>query len=145
VFLGEELGARRSERECYVNDRADYDLIARTPAFNSGVDRVVRGAAKMCIALMCSEKDPLDCHRCILVSPRLRERGIPVLHILSDGRIENHEQLETRLLNLFELSDREFFRSRDEIVAEAYKLQGDKIAYREEETVLREKPPRYGN
>ena len=64
---------------------------------------------------------------------------------LSDGRIENHEQLETRLLNLYELSDREFFRSRDEIVAEAYKLQGDKIAYHEEETVLREKPPRYGN
>lgn len=145
VFLGDELGARRSERECYVNDRADYALIARTPAFNSGINRVIQGAAKMRIALMCSEKNPLDCHRCILVSPHLRERGMQVFHILADGTIENHEQTETRLLHLFELPEHELFRSPDEIVAEAYKLQGDKIAYHEEETVLREEPPRYGD
>jgi uncharacterized protein (DUF488 family) len=145
VFLGDELGARRSERECYVDDRADYSLIARTPAFNSGIDRVIRGAAKMRLALMCSEKDPLDCHRCILVSPRLREHGLQVLHILADGTIESHEQAEARLLHLFELPERELFRSTDEVVAEAYKLQGDKIAYHEQEAVLREEPPRYGN
>ncbi len=146
VFLGDELGARRSERECYVNDRADYALIARTPAFKRGIDRVIQGAAKMRIALMCSEKNPLDCHRCILVSPHLRERGIQVFHILADGTIESHEQTEMRLLHLFELPDRELFRSTDEIVAEAYKMQGDKIAYQEEEEpALREEPPQYGN
>src|SRR5580693_8211913 len=47
VFLGLELGARRSERECYVGDRADYSRIARTPAFQRGLDRVVRGAKQM--------------------------------------------------------------------------------------------------
>lgn len=145
VFLGDELGARRSERECYVNDRVDYALIAHTPAFQSGLDRVIQGAAKMRIALMCSEKNPLDCHRCILVSPRLRERGVQVFHILADGMIENHEQTEGRLLHLFELPERELFRSPDEIVAEAYKLQGDKIAYQEDTLALREEPPRHGN
>ncbi len=145
VFLGEELGARRSERECYLNGRADYELISRTPAFRHGIERVVQGAAKMHVALMCAEKDPLDCHRCILVSPRLRERGLQVLHILADGTIERHEQAEARLLHLFELPDRELFRSTEEVMAEAYKLQGDKIAYHEEEAVLREEPPRYEN
>jgi uncharacterized protein (DUF488 family) len=145
VFLGDELGARRSERECYVNDRADYALIARTPAFRSGIERVIRGAAKMRIALMCSEKDPLDCHRCILVSPHLRKRGLRVSHILADGSVESHEQAESRLLHLLELPEHELFRSPDEIAAEAYKLRGEKIAYQENTLALREEPPRYGD
>ena len=91
VFLGEELGARRSEPECYVNGKVDYSLIARTPSFKRGLDRLVQGAAKMRVAIMCAEKDPLDCHRCILVSPRLKERGIDVQHIHDDGTLESQE------------------------------------------------------
>ncbi len=145
VFLGEELGARRSERECYVNGRVDYELISRTPAFQRGIDRVVQGAVKMRVALMCAEKDPLDCHRCILAAPHLRRRKLEVFHILADGTLETHEETEKRLLHLFELSERELFRSPEEIVAEAYKFQGEKVAYHEEDLVLREEPPRYGN
>ena len=145
VFLGEELGARRSERECYLEGRADYELISRTPAFKVGIERVVQGAAKMRLALMCAEKDPIDCHRCILVSPHLRRQGIQVLHILSDGTVENHEQTEQRLLQLFALDEKELFRSPDEIVVEAYNKQGKKVAYHEEDLVLREEPPPYGN
>jgi len=145
VFLGEELGARRSERECYLNGRADYELISRTPAFKRGIERVLQGAAKMRVALLCAEKDPVDCHRCILVSPHLRRRGLAVFHILTDGTLESHEQTEKRLLRLFALPERELFRSSEEIVAEAYKLQGEKVAYQEDELVLREEPPRHGN
>lgn len=145
VFLGDELGARRSERECYLEGRADYELISQTPAFKRGIERVTEGAAKMRVALMCAEKDPIDCHRCILVSPYLRRRGLEVLHILSDGTVENHEQTELRLLRLFALEENELFRPPDEIVAEAYKKQGEKVAYHEEDLVLREEPPRYGN
>jgi uncharacterized protein (DUF488 family) len=145
VFLGEELGARRSEQECYVNGRADYALIAQTPAFARGVDRITQGAGKMRVAMMCAEKDPLDCHRCILVTPRLRERGIEVRHILSDGTLESHEQAESRLAQLFDLPERELFRSSGEIVAEAYRLQGEKIAYQEDAPTLREEPPKYGD
>jgi hypothetical protein len=60
----------------------------------------------MRVAMMCAEKDPLDCHRWILVSPRLRERGIEVLHILSDGFLESQEQVERRLAQLFDLTER---------------------------------------
>lgn len=145
VFVGEELGARRSERECYLNGRADYELISHTPAFKRGIERVVQGAAKMRVALMCAEKDPLDCHRCILVSPHLRQRGLAVFHILADGTLESHDQTEKRLLRMFELPECELFRSPDEIVAEAYKLQGEKVAYQEDELAMREEPPRYGH
>lgn len=145
VFLGEELGARRSEPECYVNGRADYSLIAQTSAFSRGMDRIIQGAVKMRLAMMCAEKDPLDCHRCILVSPSLRERGIEVRHILSDGALETQEQTERRLAQLFELPERELFRSTGEIVAEAYRLQSEKIAYQEDTLALREEPPKYGD
>jgi len=145
VFLGEELGARRSERECYVDGRADYSLITQTPAFIRGLDRIIQGAAKMRVAMMCAEKDPLDCHRCVLVSPRLCERGIEVRHILSDGSLESQQQAESRLARLFDLPEQELFRSAGEILAEAYRLQGERIAYQEGALALREEPPEYGN
>jgi len=129
VFLGEELGARRSEPECYVNGRVDYSLIARTPAFIRGLERVVRGAAKKRIAMMCAEKDPLDCHRCILVSPQLQKRGINVQRIHDDGTLESQEQAERRLAQSLDLAERELFNSTGELVTEAYRRQGEKIAY----------------
>jgi uncharacterized protein (DUF488 family) len=145
VFLGKELGARRSERECYLDGRADYGLISQTPAFRRGIERVTQGAAKMRVALMCAEKDPIDCHRCILVTPHLRQLGLQVLHILSDGLLEDHEQTELRLLHLYALEEKDLFASPEENVARAYKIQGEKVAYHEEDPVLREEPPRYGN
>lgn len=145
VFLGQELGARRSERECYLEGRADYGLISQTPAFKRGIARVTQGSAKLRVALMCAEKDPIECHRCILVTPHLRQQGLQVLHLLSDGSLEDHALTEKRLLQAFALENKELFRSQDEIVAEAYKKQGEKVAYHEDELVLREEPPRYGN
>jgi uncharacterized protein (DUF488 family) len=145
VFLGVELGARRQEPECYFQGRADYALISRTPAFARGIERLVEGAAKMRISLMCAEKDPLDCHRCILVSPHLCQRGLNISHILPDGTLESHAQVEARLLRLLELPEQELFRSPKEIIADAYQIQGEKIAYQEQEPALREDPPPYEN
>jgi uncharacterized protein (DUF488 family) len=145
VFLGEELGARRSEPECYVNGRVDYSLIARMPSFIHGLDRLFQGAAKMRVAIMCAEKDPLDCHRCILVSPRLKERGINVQHIHDDGALESQEQAERRLAQKFDRAEKEFFRSPGELLTEAYRLQSEKIAYEEDALALREEPPKYGH
>lgn len=145
VFLGEELGARRTERECYLEGRADYGLISQTPAFKRGIERVTQGAARMRLALMCAEKDPIDCHRCILVTPHLRRRGLRVLHILADGSLEDHAQTEKRLLRLFALEENDLFRSPEENLAQAYKMQGEKVAYHENDLVLREEPPRYGH
>jgi hypothetical protein len=72
--------------------KLDYSLIAQTSAFGRGLGRILQGTAKMRVVIMCAEKDPLQCHRCLLISPRLRERGIEVLHILSDGSLKSQER-----------------------------------------------------
>jgi uncharacterized protein (DUF488 family) len=134
VFLGAELGARRSEPECYQDGKARYQLIARSGLFAQGLDRVRQGTEKYRIALMCAEKDPLTCHRAILVCRHLRDSLSPIQHIREDGRLESHEELEARLLAAAGLSEGDLFRSRAELLDEAYDWQGDRIAYEEAQT-----------
>jgi uncharacterized protein (DUF488 family) len=131
VFLGEELGARRKEPECYVDDVAKYELIVRTDAFARGIHRLRLGLASHRIALLCAEKDPLTCHRMILVCRHLRD-DVPIAHIIDSGKCETQEQAESRLLDLVGLPDRDLFRSRSELLEEAYSKQGERIAYRRE-------------
>ena len=47
---------------------------------------------------MCAEKEPLDCHRTVLVSRRLAERGVPIEHLLADGTVQPHADIEEALL-----------------------------------------------
>jgi uncharacterized protein (DUF488 family) len=98
VFLGAELGGRPDDPALLRAGRPDYDLMAATPSFRAGLDRVRDGAARYRIALMCAEREPLDCHRFLLVSRHLHERGVGLRHILADGSVEPHEAAEVRLL-----------------------------------------------
>lgn len=131
VYLGKELGARSDDPNCYRYGRVQYDLLASTEAFRSGLKRVRDGSEKFNVALMCAEKDPLQCHRTILVSRKLAEEGIEVRHILADGNVETHEQAVNRLLGILKLPHADLFRSRSDIVKEAYNIQGQAIAYEE--------------
>ena len=47
---------------------------------------------------MCAEKEPLDCHRTVLVSRRLAERGAAIEHLLADGSTRPHAEIEEKLL-----------------------------------------------
>ena len=132
VFLGRELGARSDDQSCYENGRVQYSRLARTDLFRSGIDRVIRGANDYRIALMCAEKEPLDCHRTLLVARALAELGVTVQHILADGRLESHDTTMERLLKVVGLPDHELFRSRDELIAEALFRQEQKVAYVDE-------------
>ena len=78
---------------------------------------------------MCAEREPLECHRAVLVSRYLMSDGIEVQHILGDGRLEPHADAINRLIRQLKLAEGDMFRSRDEIVSEVYRLQGDRIAY----------------
>ena len=40
VFLGDQLGARPKDPECYVEGKARYELIAATEAFAMGLERI---------------------------------------------------------------------------------------------------------
>ncbi len=105
VFLGRELGARRTEESCYVSGQAKYDAIRNLPAFRNGLHRVLEGIEQYTVALLCAEADPLSCHRTILVCPELKalRPDLKINHILADGSLESHEEAERRLVKLHKL------------------------------------------
>ena len=71
-----------------------------TSPAGSGLERVRTGMRKYRLALMCAEKDPLTCHRAILVCRHLRPVVGDIVHILGDGSLETHGEAETRLLEV---------------------------------------------
>lgn len=129
VFLGKELGARSEDECCYIDEKVQYKLLAKTPLFQSGISRVIEGSETHKIALMCAEKDPLDCHRTILVAKALVSRGARVTHILQDGSTESHRDAISRLIAKLGLSEVDMFRSEELTVDDAYEMQGERIAY----------------
>lgn len=133
VFLGRELGARSSDPACYQGGRVRYPLLARTAVFHQGLERVMKGAAEQRIALMCAEKEPLECHRTLLVSRALVEAGTPVSHIHADGHLEPHAAAMERLLDVVGLPREDLFRSHDELLVEALELQEARVAWVDEQ------------
>jgi uncharacterized protein (DUF488 family) len=134
VFLGQELGARSDDPACYRNGRAQYSLIAKAAMFQRGIGRLLSGAERFRLAILCAEKEPLVCHRGILISRHLHENGIVVRHILEDGSLEDHESAVERLLDMHGLRDEHLFHSRDERIALAYEKQAEDIQYAREES-----------
>jgi len=137
VFLGDQCGARPSEARCYVDGIVSFDILQREPSFRRGLERIREGAIRYRVALMCAEKDPISCHRMILISHQLSAAfGIDARHILADGTCEENSHAEERLLRLLDLDCGEFpgvGRSYEQRLAEAYKKQAGLIAYREHE------------
>lgn len=129
VFLGQELGARSEDRSCYREGRAQYALIAQTPLFERGIERLLAAMEKFRVAILCAEKEPLGCHRSILIARYLQERGIGVRHILEDGSLEDHEASLLRLLALHGMQENNLFQTRDELIAVAYEKQAEQIEY----------------
>ena len=134
TFLGRELGGRSADPACYRDGQIRYELVARTSSFRDGLARIVDGAARHRIALMCAEKEPLDCHRTLLVAPALAALGVAVAHILADGELEPHEKTLDRLLIQFDLSPGgDLFQSREELLAHALARQAQRVAFVAEE------------
>lgn len=128
-FLGRELGARSTDPDCYANGRADYARIAATQTFRDGIAQLLLLSQRFRVALMCSEAEPLDCHRSILLSRELAVRGVSVIHILRDGNAETHEAAMSRLREILRLPERDLFLSEQELLENAYERQGQRIAY----------------
>jgi hypothetical protein len=127
VFLGRELGGRPNSNQLYSNGVADYDKMAATEEFNSGLQRVLEGAKKHRIALMCSEHHPLQCHRCLLVGRELVRRGVKVRHILSDARCVDQSELEQELIEKYGY-DADFLPEEERLIA-AYRRRAHEVAY----------------
>ena len=130
AFLGRELGGRPDDPGCYEDGRVQYERVARTSGFRDGVARAIDRAASDRIALMCAEKEPLDCHRTLLVARVLDEAGVSVVHILDDGALEPHERTMDRLMAAFDLNaNGDLFRRREELLAHAIGLQTQRVGF----------------
>jgi uncharacterized protein (DUF488 family) len=140
VFLGRELGARPEDPNLYRDGKVQYRLLSQSPLFVSGLDRVMKGALTHRLALLCAEKEPLECHRTLLVSRELAALGAPVVHIHADGSVETHGEAMSRLVRILGLPEEDLYRSREEIIEDAYAMQEARIAYVNED--LRQEAPR---
>lgn len=140
---GAALGGRPLSPELYCDGVADYEAMARQPDFQAGLERLVADAArcraKRRICLMCVEREPLDCHRCLLVARALAARGFAIGYILYDGTIEPHAATERRLLELESdgIDPLDLFATGDllttglgERMAAAYRRRARAVAYR---------------
>jgi Uncharacterized conserved protein len=131
-WLGNQLGARRVEKDCYVNGQARYDNIAVLNVFKSGINRILKGSISHKIVIMCSEKEPLDCHRTLLICRELKRYKLNIRHILSNGRLEEHADTEERLMKLMNIAPNLFRlnESKEDLLEEAYNARSEQIAYR---------------
>lgn len=103
IYMGYELGIIRTEKEVYnENGYIDFEKIRHSDFFRKGIERILTGVKKgYKIVVMCTEKDPIDCHRSILIGKELSDRGIIIKHILEDGRLETQKQFEDRLIGKY--------------------------------------------
>ncbi|MCF7837613.1 MAG: DUF488 domain-containing protein [Candidatus Marinimicrobia bacterium] len=133
AFLGSYLGARPKDPLCYRNGTVDFAMLCQTDYFQDGLDRVRKGTTRFTVALMCSEKDPIQCHRMILVSRHLRAHDVVIKHILENGECEDNRDSERRLMDALGMEATDLFKTPEDLVEEAYDRQGERIAYHEDE------------
>jgi uncharacterized protein (DUF488 family) len=130
IELGSQLGIRPVDPDLYVNGRVSYARVAERPEYQAGLDRVMQELAQHRLALMCTEKDPLDCHRMILIGRGLRGSAIDVVHILADGTLKSNGEAEQLLRLRFGLQPT-LFDDEAAIIEQAYDRQAARIAHRQ--------------
>ena len=134
--MGDTLGGRPRDDGLYRDGVADYEAMAARPEYAAGLGRLLDAVARSQVCVLCAEREPLDCHRCLLVARSVGERGLTVGHILHDGSIEPHAETEQRLLALRGYGDdRDLFASgQHEQLAAAYRRRGHAVAFRRKAT-----------
>ncbi len=131
AFMGEQLGVRSRDPSLYQDGRIAYARLLTSPPFREGLSRVARASADEVIAVMCSERDPLTCHRSILIAPALEQAGITVKHILRSGDSIAHADLLERLLEEEKLAQPDLFEPHDVRIKAALAKRERAIAWRD--------------
>ncbi|MCC6653207.1 MAG: DUF488 domain-containing protein [Candidatus Eisenbacteria bacterium] len=131
--MGDSLGGRASDNRLILDGRVSYERVAETDSFRAGLERLRQGAERFVIALMCAEKDPLSCHRTLLVARHLQPLlapGAEVRHILADGSVRSHVDMERELLRIWREPDGPgLFEESGAPLDRAYAAQGREVAW----------------
>ena len=138
MHFGDEFGARRNDS--IVNGQVNFEKAIETPNFRKGVERIMAGIEKgFIIALMCSEANPLSCHRFSLVSRYFYDNGLDVNHILRSGEIKSHQELEQEMISKYLRMKNSKLQEVDEMFGlysaedqrrDAYRLKNVEIGYK---------------
>ena len=124
AWFGTELGGRPDDPACFENGRVNYERTARTERFRNGLRHLIDAMTNRRIAVMCAEREPLDCHRTLLVGHELDRREIRVCHILANGDVETHASAMDRLLAEYGSSPQgDLLTSRHESIARVIALK----------------------
>lgn len=131
-----EFGARQENRIFYSNGGClDFSKFISSEQFLDGVKKVTKGTEKgYTFALMCAEKDPINCHRSIMLGKGFKDLGYNVNHIKADGQIETQCEIEKRLLDMY-FKDRQqlslFSAANDEdsLISECYRKRNNEIGF----------------
>ncbi|MDD3436717.1 MAG: DUF488 domain-containing protein [Candidatus Gastranaerophilales bacterium] len=135
--LALEFGARQENNEFFSKSGfIDFEKFTQSEQFKNGLAKIEDGLKQdINFVLMCAEKDPINCHRSIMIAHAMQKNGIQVLHIMYDGQLQPQNEIDKKLLELY-FPDRNqlnlFTQSLDEqeLIEQAYKKQNEKIGYR---------------
>ena len=132
THMGDALGGRPQDDRLYDRDgRANYELMAQEKTFQDAIGQVEQMAEDGHTLLMCTEADPLRCHRTLLVSQELTSRGANIIHLMRDDQQENHEETMEKLLAVWKLPrNGNAEMTRRQIIEEAVRNQAAEVAYR---------------
>lgn len=96
-FFGDELGARSKDPAHFEGGKVSYAKLAASAPFKQGLARLLGEAKESRVAMMCAEREPLDCHRTLLVGREAEKAGARIVHILADGGLEENRHSLERL------------------------------------------------
>lgn len=103
IYMGEELGEKGKEEILNNNNKTIFDNIVDSEPFKKGIHRIVEGIKRdHKIALMCSERNPFNCHRSILVGYILEQEGVKVEHIIEEEECKNQKRIEEEIFITYE-------------------------------------------
>ncbi len=137
-YMGTYFGARQENKTLYSQEGyLDFEKVRSTTLFLKGVDNVKKGLLQgHNIALMCTEKDPFDCHRAIMVARGFELEGSDIKHILFDGSLMDQKELDNRLLdkyfpnrNQLTIFDYDKPQDEEELLKQAYIMRNKEIGY----------------
>lgn len=135
-YMGKYFGARQEDISLYTQEKyLDFEKVRKSASFQNGIENVLKGLRDNNIAMMCTEKNPMDCHRAIMVGKGFMDAGVEVKHILPDGSYLTQSDLERQMLNKYfpEYNQLSLFqeenRSEKYYVEECYRIRNREIGY----------------
>lgn len=136
IFLGDSVGGRSNNLKDFSKGRVEYKKIAEKKEYISSINTIIQNSSKYKIVLMCSEKEPLECHRTLLISRSIETHTVKILHIHRDGQIESQDEAIQRLLKIWKLDSPSLFGEDTERINEAFTKQESKYAYFDENKIV---------